>query len=70
MTTQTSNSLIPDEMISNKILLIREVKVMLDKDLAELYGVSTGNLTKQLKGILKDFQKILCFSLVQMNSKS
>lgn len=32
--------LIPDEVISNKIFLIREVKVMLDKDLSELYGVS------------------------------
>ncbi|MDH5603504.1 MAG: ORF6N domain-containing protein [Cyclobacteriaceae bacterium] len=30
----------------NKIYLIRGQKVMLDKDLAALYGVSTGNLNK------------------------
>ena len=33
-------SLIPAEHIENKILLIRNQKVMLDRDLAELYGVS------------------------------
>jgi hypothetical protein len=31
--------LIPAEIIENKIYLIRGQKVMLDKDLAELYGV-------------------------------
>lgn len=41
------NSLIvPEELIMSKIYLIRGIKVMLDKDLAELYGVSTGNLIK------------------------
>lgn len=37
---------IPDEIVMNKIYKIRGVKVMLDKDLAELYGVTTGNLNK------------------------
>jgi len=32
---------IPDEIISNKIYVIRNLKVMLDSDLAELYGVET-----------------------------
>lgn len=32
---------IPDEIITNKIYLIREQKVMLDRDLAELYKVET-----------------------------
>ena len=40
METENVSVLIPDEVISNKIFLIREVKVMLDKDLSELYGVS------------------------------
>jgi len=31
----------PDEEITNKIYLIRGQKVMLDRDLAELYGVET-----------------------------
>ncbi len=33
--------LLPDEHILNKIYLIRNQKVMLDRDLAELYGVET-----------------------------
>ena len=38
--------LLPVERIENHILLIRGEKVMLDADLAELYGVSTGALIK------------------------
>ena len=32
---------LPDEAIISKIYLIREQKVMLDKDLAEMYGIET-----------------------------
>ena len=39
-------SLIPIDVIEKKILLIDGRKVMLDRDLAGLYGVSTGNLNK------------------------
>ncbi|MGH8016387.1 MAG: ORF6N domain-containing protein, partial [Candidatus Zixiibacteriota bacterium] len=35
--------------IENKIYLIRNDKVMLDSDLAELYGVSTRQLNQQVK---------------------
>jgi hypothetical protein len=70
MTTQTSNSLIPDEIISSKMFIIRDVKIMLDKDLAELYGVSTGNLNKAVKRNIKGFRKTLCFNSIQMNLKS
>jgi hypothetical protein len=37
---------IPDEINTSKIYLIRNKKVMLDEDLAELYEVTTGNLNK------------------------
>jgi hypothetical protein len=37
---------IPDEIITSKIYLIRDKKVMLDEDPAELYEVTTGNLNK------------------------
>ena len=40
---------ITDEIIMNKILLIRGQKVMIDRDLAELYGVSTKQLNQQVK---------------------
>ena len=32
---------VPEEILINKIYLIRGIKVMLDRDLAELYGVET-----------------------------
>jgi len=55
MKTENTSVLIPDEIISNKIFLVRGLKVMLDKDLAELYGVSTGNLNKAVKRNIKRF---------------
>ena len=47
--------IIPDEIIMKKIYLIRGMKVMLDKDLAELYGVSTRNLNKAVNRNIKRF---------------
>ena len=39
------SNIVPNEIITNKIYLIRNQKVMLDNDLAEWYGIET----KQLK---------------------
>lgn len=44
---------IPDEVIINKIYFIRGKKVILDRDLAELYNVTTFNLNKAVKRNLK-----------------
>jgi len=41
--------LIPAEIIEKKILLIRGEKVMLDADLAELYGVEVKHLKRQVR---------------------
>ena len=41
--------------IQSKIYEVRGVKVMLDKDLAELYQVTTGNLNKAVKRNIKRF---------------
>ena len=54
-----------NEIISNKIFLVRKVKVMLDKDLAELYGVSTGNLNKAVKRNIKRFPDDFMFQLTE-----
>ena len=40
---------IPDEVIMSKIYFIRNQKVMMDSDLAELYGVETRRLNEQVK---------------------
>ena len=44
-----ATSLIPAERIENSILLIRKEKVILDEDLAFLYGVSTKVLIQAVK---------------------
>ena len=49
MDPNVKKSVIPDEFITTKIYVIRDVKVMLDEDLAELYNVTTGNLNKAVK---------------------
>jgi phage regulator Rha-like protein len=40
---------LPDEVVMNKIYLIRGQKVMLDMDLAELYGVETKQLKRAVR---------------------
>lgn len=60
----------PDEIIVNKIYLIRGQKVMLDRDLAELYGVLTGNLNKAVKRNEKRFPKDFMFQLNEKEFKS
>jgi hypothetical protein len=44
-----NEAIIPTERIERAILLIRGQKVMLDADLAELYGVSTRRLNEQVR---------------------
>ena len=57
-----TNVAIPSEIIENKIFLIREQKVMLDSDLAELYSVETKRLNEQVKRNIKRFPNDLCFN--------
>lgn len=54
---------IPNDIIENKIYFIRNKKVMLDSDLAELYRVSTGNLNKAVKRNIKRFPEDFMFRL-------
>jgi hypothetical protein len=61
---------IPDEVIVNKIYILRGKKVMLDKDLAELYNVTTGNLNKAVKRNLRRFPKDFMFRLSAKESKN
>ena len=54
---------IPIERIARAILLIRREKVMLDSDLAALYGVTTGNLNKAVKRNAERFPTDFMFQL-------
>ena len=51
------------QLIQSKIYEIRGRKVMLDRDLAELYQVTTGNLNKAVKRNLKRFPPDFMFQL-------
>ena len=57
--------MLPDEVIINKILLIRGERVMIDNDLAELYGVPTKRLNEQVKRNIKRFPKHFMFELTK-----
>jgi hypothetical protein len=57
--------IVPDEIVLSKIYLIRGVKVMLDKDLAELYGVTTGNLNKAVSRNIFRFPRDFMFQLTK-----
>ena len=48
-THMSKKLIIPDEVVMNKIYLIRGQKVMLDMDLAELYGVETKQLKRAVR---------------------
>ena len=65
MTTENTTVLIPDERIMDKIYLIREQKIMLDRDLAELYGVETKVLKQQVKRNLDRFPSDFMFELTK-----
>lgn len=56
-------SIIPNEIIENKIYFIRNQKVMLDFDLAILYQVETKRINEQVKRNLSKFPEHFMFQL-------
>jgi hypothetical protein len=58
------------EVVATKILLVRGKKVMLDRDLAELYGVTTFNLNKAVKRNIERFPEDFMFVLTKEEVKN
>jgi hypothetical protein len=58
-----SKEMIPSERIIGKIYLIRGKKVMLDRDLADLYGVDTRTLNQAVRRNLERFPEDFMFQL-------
>ena len=54
---------VPLEQITGKIFLIRDQKVMLDRDLAELYGVQTKALKQAVRSNVNRFPPDFMFEL-------
>ena len=63
MTKQDTQIMIPDEVVMSKIYVIRGVNVMIDRDLAELYGVETKYLKRQVKRNIIRFPEDFMFEL-------
>ncbi|MGV3545859.1 MAG: ORF6N domain-containing protein [Pedobacter sp.] len=63
MTAKQLFTSISDDIVVNKIYEIRNQKVMLDSDLAELYGVETGRLNEQVKRNINRFPEDFMFQL-------
>ena len=59
------DSLIPDEQIASKVLFIRGLKVMLDRDLAKLYDVETKVLNQAVSRKINRFPDDFMFRLSQ-----
>jgi len=70
MSEQSKPSVIPDEIIMNKILLIRGKKVMIDMDLAELYEVETKVLKQAVRRNMDIFPKHFMFELTEDEFKN
>ncbi|MCK4339094.1 MAG: ORF6N domain-containing protein, partial [Candidatus Cloacimonetes bacterium] len=56
-------NMVPVESLMNKILLIRSRKVMIDSDLAELYGVETKQLKRAVRRNIDRFPEDFMFEL-------
>jgi hypothetical protein len=56
-------SLVPEEYIMSKILVVRGQKVMIDRDLGDLFGIETKRLNEQVKRNIKRFPLRFMFQL-------
>jgi hypothetical protein len=63
-------SIMPIEMIEQKIFLIRGQKVILDSDLAKMYGVTTKRLNEQVRRNRKRFPPDFMFQLNEEDAES
>lgn len=59
----SQNAIVPTALISQKIFFVRGTRVMLDTDLARLYGVATKNLNKAVKRNASRFPADFMFQL-------
>ena len=63
MAKATKALMIPDELVLNKIYMIRGQKVMLDRDLSELYAVETKRLKEAVRRNIGRFPEDFMFEM-------
>ena len=60
------NKIVPQNInIESKIMIVRRQQVMIDRDLAELYGVETKVLNQAVKRNMERFPEQFCFQLTR-----
>ena len=60
------NEIVPQKInIESKIMIVRKQQVMIDRDLAELYGVETKVLNQAVKRNMERFPEQFCFQLTR-----
>ena len=69
MDNSENNTLIPDEVIMKKIYLLRGSKVMMDRDLAELYEIETKQLKRAVRRNISRFPEDFMVELNQEEFK-
>ncbi|CDS95996.1 MAG TPA: DNA-binding protein [Sphingobacterium sp.] len=65
MAKQETLSILPEEVVLNKIYVFRGHKVMLDSDLAELYGIETKVLKQAVRRNISRFPDDFMFELLE-----
>lgn len=68
--TMKKQPLLPDRVIINKIILLRGQKVIVDRDLAILYGVETRVLNQAVKRNIKRFPSDFMFQMTPEEMKT
>jgi hypothetical protein len=59
--------LVPVERIVKGIYLVRDKRVLMDRDLAELYGVDTAQLKRAVKRNIERFPPDFMFQLISLS---
>ena len=68
--TVKKQPLLPDRVIINKIIVLRDQKVIVDRDLANLYGVETRVLNQAVKRNIKRFPSDFMFQMTPEEMKT
>ncbi len=59
------NLILPDEVVITKIFVVRGQKVMIDRDLAELYGVETKRMKEAVRRNIDRFPEDFMFEMTK-----
>jgi hypothetical protein len=70
MNKKETKIIVPDEIIMDNIYYLRGQKVMLDRDLAKLYGVQTTRLNEAVKRNIERFPEDFMFQLTEAETQN